>query len=437
MPNLFWDIETRSTLSLEVAGAWRYASDPTTEVLCVAYAVDDSEPQLWIPPDPIPQIFFGAAGDPSWTVIAHNFMFERALATRILEPRYSWPRIPLAQQCCTMTMALASALPGELEAAAVAAGLPYQKDREGHRAMRSMSCPRRPRKGEDRNKIYWNDTPELREKLYARCKHDVEGERALFCRLPPLPPREHERWQLDAIVNHRGFFVDLALATAARAIAQREQASLNIEIAEYTNGEITSVHQVARITAFVRRHGHSLEALTKRSVSAVLAHGPSDVVRHVLELRQQGARASVRKLDRLLASVDTDSRLRGTLRFMGSSTGRWSGKGYQPQNLKKSETKDIDAAVQAVLTNDLNRIRELGAPLTIAGDVSRAMICAAPSHMLIGGDFSAIESRVLAWVAGEEWKLQNYRDYDATGKPELEPYCATASRMLKHDHTGG
>jgi DNA polymerase len=249
MPNLFWDIESRSTLSLEIAGAWRYASDLTTEILCIAYAVDDGKPQIWIPPDPIPTPFITAASDPSWCIIAHNFMFERALATRILGPRYGWPQIPLAQQYCTMTMALASALPGELEAAAVAAGLPYQKDREGNRAMRLMSRPRRPGKGEDPNKIYWTDTPERREKLYARCKYDVEGERALFHRLPPLPPREHERWQLDAIVNERGFFIDVALATAARAVAQREQASLNVEIAEYTKGEITSVHQVARITA--------------------------------------------------------------------------------------------------------------------------------------------------------------------------------------------
>jgi DNA polymerase len=127
MPNLFWDIESRSTLSLEIAGAWRYASDLTTEILCIAYAVDEGKPQIWTLPDPIPTPFITAASDPSWHIIAHNFMFERALATHILEPRYSWPRIPLAQQCCTMTMALARALPGELEAAATAVGLPLRE----------------------------------------------------------------------------------------------------------------------------------------------------------------------------------------------------------------------------------------------------------------------------------------------------------------------
>src|SRR5262249_24509085 len=196
-----------------------------------------------------------------------------------------------------------------------------------------------------------------------------------------------------------------------------------------------SVHQRDKIIAFVRRHGHTLEKLTKRSVAAVLAHGPNEIVQHVLELRRDSARASVRKLDNLLKSIDADGRMRGTLRYMGSSTGRWSGRGYQPQNLKKSETADIDAAIEAILSGDNERIREIGAPLTVAGDVSRAMICAAPGHKLIGGDFSAIESRVLAWSAGEEWKLANYREYDVTGRPELEPYCATATRMLKRTVT--
>src|SRR5262249_14770171 len=180
-------------------------------------------------------------------------------------------------------------------------------------------------------------------------------------------------------------------------------------------GEITTVNQVARIVAFVRRHGHLIPSLDKRSLATVLAQEPSDAIRRLLELRREGARASVRKLDSLLASVDVDRRLRGTLKFQAGGPGRWSGRHLQPQNLKKAETTDIDAAVDAVLAGDMYRVRELGAPLTIAGDVSRSILCAAPGHILIGGDFSAIESRVLAWLAGETWKLENYCKYDKTG----------------------
>ena len=123
------------------------------------------------------------------------------------------------------------------------------------------------------------------------------------------------------------------------------------------------------------------------------------------------------------------------LRFHASSTGRWAGSRFQPQNLKKPETNDLDAAVDAVMAGDMARIRELGAPLTVAGDIARGIICAAPGHVLIGGDFSAIESRVLAWLADEKWKLETYRQYDETGNPEFEPYCVMASKALRRTVT--
>jgi DNA polymerase len=435
MPLLFWDIETRSVILLEEAGAWRYAGDATTEILCIGYARDNDNPAIWTPGEPIPTEFTEASNNPDWRIVAHNAQFERAIATRILEPRFGWPNIPLCQQICTMTLALVSALPGALEFAVKALSLPYQKDREGYLLMKQMSRPRRARKGEHRNAIHWIDSSKLRERLHRYCIHDVESERAVYHRLPQLSAAEHELWLLDAIINERGFHVDCDLARAARDIARVEQAAINGEIADLTDGEIASVNQAERIKDYIRRHGHTLTTLTKRSISAVLAHNPCDQIRRLLELRRDGARASTRKLDRLLKSVDYDSRLRGSLRFHGSATGRWSGRGYQPQNLKKPETKDLDAAVSAVLSGDIACVRALGAPLTIAGDVSRSIICAAPSHTLIGGDFSAIESRVLAWLAGEDWKLENYRAFDRTGDPALEPYCATASRICKRKVT--
>jgi len=434
MPMLFWDAETRSTVDLEIAGAYRYAADPSTEVLVAAHAVDDGPVQLWRPGEPIPTPFIEAASDPNWHLAAHNFGFERAIATHILGPRYGWPQVPVAQQICTMAMSLAAALPGGLDAAAAALGLPA-KDRDGYRLMMRMARPRRALKGEDKDVLHWVDGPAEREQLGRYCARDTEIERMLFHRLPQLSPAEQTLWQLDAVVNERGFHVDRALAEAARSVAAAEQVAINAAVAEHTDGEITSVDQRDRIVAFVQRHGHTLAALTKRNVAAVLAHEPDDQVRRLLELRQQGARASVRKLDRLLASIDTDDRLRGSLRFHGSSTGRWSGRGYQPQNLKKPETEDLTAAIDAVLSGDMVAIRELGAPLAIAGDVSRSMICAAPGHVLIGGDFSAIEGRVLAWIVSEGWKIATYAEFDHTGDPGLEPYCVTASRILKRTVT--
>jgi DNA polymerase len=435
MPRLHWDFETRSTVPLEDAGAWRYAADPSTEILCVRHAVDDDEVKLWTPGQPKPRAIIAAARDPACEVVAHNFTFERAITAHILGPRFGFPEIPLARQRCSMSLALANALPGSLDKAARALGLDYQKDNEGYLLMRRMSRPRRPHKGEDPNGIYWVDSPEFRERLYQYCKRDVEIERDLYRRLPPLSEFEQRLWQLDALINMRGFYTDIALAKAGRDVARIEQANINEEVRALTDGEITSIHQVEKILAFVRRHGHVLEALTKRSVSAVLAHNPADNIRQLLELRRAGAKASTKKFDSLLKSVDTDQRVRGTLRFHASSTGRWSGSHFQPQNLKKPETKDLDAAVDAIMAGDMARIRELGAPLTVAGDIARSIICAAPGHVLIGADFSAIESRVLAWLTSEEWKLATYRKYDATGNPEFEPYCVMASQALKRTVT--
>ena len=430
MPTLFWDIETRSAENLETVGAWRYAGSPTTEVLCVGFAVDDGDPKIWTPDQPIPCEFLEAAGDPGWVLVAHNAQFERAIERCVLHPRYGWPVVADAQRRCTMAAALANALPASLDKCAAALGLPVGKDPQGYRLMKMMARPRRPRKGESPG-LYWNDGPELREQLHVYCKRDVDITRALARVLPPLTPAEQIVWQIDAIINERGFFCDVALARAAADVAERERAALDAEIAELTDGEITSVNQVGKIQAFLRRNGHTLTSLTKGSVSAVLAHRPDDDgVRRLLELRQQGALASARKFDSLLASVDEDGRLRGTLRYHGGAPGRWSGRGFQPQNLKKPSIPDLDAAVDAIRAGDLDRVRALGAPLVMAGEISRAIICAPPGRNLIGGDFSAVESRVLAWLADETWKIENYRDYDRTGDPALEPYCVTASRLL-------
>ena len=154
-------------------------------------------------------------------------------------------------------------------------------------------------------------------------------------------------------------------------------------------------------------------------------------MRRVLELRAGGAQAAVKKIGALLARAGTDDRIRGAFRYHGASTGRWAGEGYQPQNLKRPEVEDLDAAIAAVMTGDYALMKQLyPKPLSVVGDCSRAMITAADDHELIGADLSSIESRVAAWVAGEEWKLDTYRKYDETGDPRDEPYCMTACKIF-------
>jgi DNA polymerase len=435
MPTLFRDIETRSTLDLKTVGAWRYAADLTTEALCVAYAVDGSLVSVWTPDDPIPTEFTEAAHDPSWIVVAHNDQFETAIETLLLHPRFGWPLVPIERHRCTMVAALASALPAGLDRAAAALGLPLRKDDDGRRLMMQMIKPRKPRKGDDPNVVHWHDSPERRARLAEYCCHDVEVERKLHLRLPPLSGDEQALWVLDATINVRGFYIDHALAVAAREIVTKEQEHISVTIGELTGGTVTSPNQVARIQSYLQNHGHQLKNLSKSAVAAALAKNPTEQVKQLLELRRDGGRSSARKPDTLLAGLDSDNRLRGTFRFYGAGTGRWSGAPFQPQNLKNPETDNVGVVIDAILSRDLVRVRELGAPLALVGDISRSMICAAPGMVLIGADFSAIESRVLAWIAGERWKVDAYAEYDRTGDPALEPYCVTASKILKRTVT--
>src|SRR6516164_11311431 len=245
MPTLFWDIETRSTVSLDDAGAWRYAGDSSTDVWCVGYAVDNAPARIWIPGQPIPEEFHTAAHDPGWLIVAHNDAFERAIEELILAPRYGWPIVPIERHRCTMAMVLACALPGSLDDAAEALNSPFRKDAEGQRLMRKMARPRQPRKGEDPNGLYWHDEPENQTRLQQYCMRDTEAERWLYQHVPPLIDSEQILWTLDQLINQRGFYTDGTLLKAASRIAAAADQAMQEELASITNGALTSTDQVA------------------------------------------------------------------------------------------------------------------------------------------------------------------------------------------------
>jgi DNA polymerase bacteriophage-type len=427
------DYETRSRIDLRKVGAAVYAADPSTEVLCAAYAVNDGPVRLWHPQDPVPPEWFEAATNPSWTVCAHNDAFESAIELHILHPRHGFPLIPPERHRCTQAASLALGLPARLSLLADVLELVNRKDAAGERLMHQLAKPRKARKGEDPAALYWFDDSDRFLRLDAYCVQDVEVEREAHRRLLPLSDAEHALWVLSNQINARGFHVDREFAEAARRIAKDAAPEFDAEIADITGGAVTGINQIARLAQWLQLQGCAISKLDRKAIEELLDDDQlAAPVRRALELRLGGAQAATKKIDALLARAGSDDRVRGAFRYHGASTGRWAGEGFQPQNLKKPVVEDLDGAIVAVMTGDYVHLKQLyPQPLAVVGDCSRSTITAGPGHVLIGADLSSIESRVLALVAGESWKIDAYRRFDATRDPRDEPYCATACKIFR------
>jgi DNA polymerase len=424
MPDLHLDFETRSTLDLPSVGAHVYAAEASTGIWCVAFAVGDDQIDLWTPGAECPAAVRRAVSE-RWTIHAHNANFERVIWHHILTPRYGWPEPAPQQWRCSMAASLASALPGSLKTVAEALELPVRKDTDGERLMRLMARPRQPRPGEDPAGIYWHDDPEKFERLGKYCQNDVAVERELLKRLPPLVETEQTMWELDAAINARGFYTDGALLEASANVVTATEAKLQGEFRELTG--LNSTNQTEKLVAWLGGHGCSVTNVQKGTLRHALRRKElSSEARRAIELRLQLAHASAAKVEALRAWRGADGRVRGTLQFHGAATGRWVGRGPQPQNFKR-DTCDTDAKIAAVLSGGTG----LESPVEAVGDIARAMICAAPGHRLMIGDFSGIESRALAWISDQQSKLDLWARFDRTGDPYHDPYVVIG-RALGH-----
>jgi DNA polymerase len=349
----------------------------------------------------------------------------------ILAPRYGWPMPKFEQWRCTMVAALATGFPGKLEHAAPAVGLDIAKDKQGAALMMRMARPRS--QNDDGSYVWWDESDRI-ERLAEYCIQDVKVERAIHQRLVPLTASEQQLYYLDQEINDRGVYINKEFCQAAEKIIADATERLNAEMGRATGGAVASCSNVGNLLTFCQESGLDVESMRKADVTALLARNDlADAVREALELRRAAAKAGVKKIHAAIEGTSADGRARGLFFFNGATTGRWAGRRIQLQNLQRPDKgTDDDNLLDDILTGSAERVEMLyGSPLAAIGNAIRGIVCAAPGHKLIAADLANIESRVLSWLAGEQWKLDTFSAYDVGAGPDI--YVTGYSRSFGVD----
>lgn len=422
MRTLSIDIETYSDVDLSKCGVYRYSQSPAFEILMFGYAVDGGEVQVvdLACGEKIPAEITAALSDESVTKWAFNAMFERVCLSNYLgewlEPE-GWH--------CTMVWSATLGLPLSLESAGAALGLEKQKLTEGKDLIRYFCVPCKPTKSNGRRT---RNLPEHDREKWERFKaynlRDVEAEMQIQQKLSkfPVPDSLWEEYHLDQEINDRGIGVDMELVRQAIAMDERSKAELSSAMQELT--DLENPNSVQQMKQWLAENGLETDTLGKKAVAELIKTAPEHL-REVLSLRQQLAKSSVKKYTAMENAVCSDGRAHGMFQFYGANrTGRFSGRLIQLQNLPQNHMPDLAQARALVRSGDYEALSMLyeDIPDTLSQLIRTAFV-PQDGRKFIVADFSAIEARVIAWFAGERWRLKVFEDGG-------DIYCASASQMF-------
>lgn len=418
------DLETYSSVDLLKCGVHKYVESPDFEILLFAYAYDDDPVTVIDLTDfeAVPERVLQDLTNADVVKTAFNAAFERTAIAR----QFGIPCDPL-QWRCTSVWALTLGLPGSLDKAAKAMGLEAEKDAKGKALIKYFSVPCKPTKtnGERTRNMPWH-APDKWEEYKEYNRQDVVVERELRRKLErfPVPQHEWRLWALDQRINDRGVQLDPVLFHAAIACDEQYEARLVEEAKDVTGLE--NPNSLAQLKEWLSAEGlETPDGMGKEFMPALLDAAPNDTVRRVLELRQEMSKTSVDKFNAMARSVCEDERARGLLQFCGANrTWRWAGRLIQVQNLPQNKISDLALAREILREGNFELLEMLyGPPPFVLSQLIRTAFIPSKNSRFRVADFSAIEARVIAWLADELWVLEVFRGH---GKI----YEATAANMF-------
>ena len=421
------DLETYSSVPIAKAGAYKYVQSPDFEILLFAYSVDGEPVQIvdLAQGEILPDWLYRSITDPAFIKHAYNAAFEWYCLSK-----FCGLLLPVEQWRDTMLHGLYCGYTAGLDATGKALGLPAEKQKlsMGKALIRYFCVPCNPTQANGgRTRNLPKHDPDKWELFKTYCRGDVTTEMEIERRLSnfPVPDAVEKQWQTDLIINARGVAVDMSMVQGALHIGDSTREQLMAEATELTGLE--NPNSIQQLMGWLEpRVDDMVTDLRKETVATMLENGTAkDEAARVLEIRQELGKTSTKKYDAIEAAVCSDGRVRGLLQFYGANrTGRWAGRLVQVQNLPRTYIGQLPLAREAVRNKEADKLRLLyGSIPDTLSQLLRTSFVASPGNKLVDADFSAIEARVISWLAGEQWRLEVFRTH---GKI----YEASASQMF-------